>query len=241
MASRTAATSTSSKACVGTQVTRLARPAVPAAPGALQQPRDPLRASRPGAPGRPAGSRRPGRGSRSPPRSQRPSAARSSTQSRGWRSSEPWCSATSPAQSGRAASSAWYQISVCERVLVKTSVLALLDRLDHLRQQGVPRCPAQGNRSMRRGDQRVHDDLLPLAADDDSASGRAAVPEERRRASPRLPSVAETPQVRMSGRPGAERASASSVMHAALGAHQLVPLVHDHAAQAAEQLPRRRG
>ena len=52
----------------------------------------------------------------------RPSRRPASTQSRTSRSSEPWCSAIVPAQSGRASSSAWYQISVCDRTLVKTSV-----------------------------------------------------------------------------------------------------------------------
>ena len=50
----------------------------------------------------------------------RPSRSASSTHSRCFRSSEPWCSASTPAQSGRSASSAWNQSSVCERVFVKT-------------------------------------------------------------------------------------------------------------------------
>src|SRR3712207_8251138 len=44
-----------------------------------------------------------------------------STHSRTERSSDPWCSAMAPAQSGRAARIAWYQSSACDRVLVKRS------------------------------------------------------------------------------------------------------------------------
>ena len=53
----------------------------------------------------------------------RPSFRPSSTQSRVALSSEPWCSATRPAHSGRSSSSSWYQASACERMLTKTKVV----------------------------------------------------------------------------------------------------------------------
>jgi hypothetical protein len=75
-----------------------------------------------------------------------------STHSRTSRSSEPWCNAIRPAHSGFASSTAWYQISDCERVLVKTSVV-LLDAISSTTCGSIvrPRWPPQGKRSARPG------------------------------------------------------------------------------------------
>ena len=56
---------------------------------------------------------------------------------------------------------------------------------------------------------------------------RAQCPTRQRSASSRLASVAERPQVRSCGRKPRSRASASSDLHAALAAHELVPFVDD--------------
>ena len=82
----------------------------------------------------------------------RPLPMAASTHSRVSRSSEPWCSAISPAQSGRASSRAWYQSSVCARVLVKTrlapSPSSACTRAGSIAR---PRCPAQGKRPASAG------------------------------------------------------------------------------------------
>ena len=82
----------------------------------------------------------------------RPSFRPSSTQSRTDLSSEPWCSASTPAKSGRASISAWYQRSACERVLVKISVEPA-PSITSATCGSIckPMCPAQAKRSARAG------------------------------------------------------------------------------------------
>ena len=121
---------------------------VAAAAGALQQPRDALRPSRSAARARPAGSRRPRSSDEVATTAfSRPSLRPSSTQSRTSLSSEPWCSAITPAQSGRASSINWYQVSACERMLVKTRVVAALS-ISRTTGSSIcmPRWPPQGKR-----------------------------------------------------------------------------------------------
>ena len=82
----------------------------------------------------------------------KPSFSPCSTQRRTFASSDPWCSATTPAQSGRASSRPWYQISACERVFVKTSVEGLASIASTTSSSiASPRCPAHGKRSTSRG------------------------------------------------------------------------------------------
>ena len=125
-ARRTATASTSSSVLVGTSVTRLARPG--------WWPERPARCSSRATPlAEPICSTR-STGTKSTPRSSDdvattafsvPAFRPASTQSRVALSSEPWCSAICPAHSGRARSNIWYQVSACERTLVKTSVVPL--------------------------------------------------------------------------------------------------------------------
>ena len=110
-ARRAATASTSSSVLVGTRVTRLGRPgAWPLRPARCSSRATPLAL--------PICSTR-STGRKSTPRSRdevattafsRPSLRPSSTHSRSPLSSEPWCSATMPAQSGRASRISWYQI-----------------------------------------------------------------------------------------------------------------------------------
>ena len=129
----------------------------------------------------------------------RPSRRPASTQSRTSRSSEPWCSAIVPAQSGRASRSAWYQISVCERTLVNTSVdfarsIARMTCGSILR----PMWPAHGKRSIVAGSALTISIVLvsrpfTIRVRAGVAPARAG-PTRHASASSRLASVAESPQ-----------------------------------------------
>jgi hypothetical protein len=138
-----------------------------------------------------------------------------STQSRLRRSSEPWCSAIVPAQSGRAARIAWYQISVCDRVFVKT--IALSPSSIAATTCGticVPRWPAQGKRSIVGGRSESTMTFLgstPRTIRDGAAWPPATLPpSSASRACSRLPIVAESPHVRARGASVRTRARASS-------------------------------
>ena len=116
-----------------------------------------------------------------------------STHSRTARSSEPWCSAISPAQSGRASSIAWYQISACERVLVKISA-TLLFSISPITCGSMlnPRCPPQGKRSTRSGSSESINSFFgtwPCTNTPPLWLSRACM------ASSRFPNVADMPQI----------------------------------------------
>ncbi len=147
-ARRAATASTSSSVFVGTSVTRLARPGWwPLRPARCSSRATPLAL--------PICSTR-STGRKSTPRSSDevattafsvPALSPASTHSRTLLSSEPWCSAMQPAQSGRAFSSSWYQVSACDRTLVKTSAV---DERSISSTTGcsicAPRCPPQEKR-----------------------------------------------------------------------------------------------
>ena len=207
-ASRAAAASMSSSAWVGTSVTREGRPG--------EWPERPARCTSRATPlALPTCSTR-STGEKSTPRSRldvqttalsRPALSPVSTHSRTERSSEPWCSASRPAQSGRASSSAWYQSSACERVLVKTSVLALASSSAITGASiRMPRWPPHGNRSVDGGSSAsTTSDLgtCPRTSRPRSCATSACI------AASRLPSVADNPQTRSAGLKRASRASAS--------------------------------
>ena len=192
-ARRAATASTSSSVLVGTSVTRLARP------GAW--PLRPARCSRRATPfAEPICSTR-STGRKSTPRSSdevattafsRPSLRPSSTQSRTSLSSEPWCSATTPAQSGRASRmqlvpGLGLRAHVDEDERRRRARDLVDDRLLHLLAEvAAPREAARIG-----GQQRVDDEVLldPAAHDQAGARGRAARASPRRgcRASPRGP------------------------------------------------------
>ena len=225
-ARRAATASTSSSVLVGTSVIRLARP------GAW--PLRPARWSRRATPfAEPICSTR-STGRKSTPRSsdevattafRRPSLRPSSTQSRTSLSSEPWWSATTPAQSGRASRMNWYQASACERMLTKTSVVAersissTTGQLHLLAEVAAPR-EAAGMRRQQRVDDEV---LVDPAANRDAALvaeqhlHRLVEVAERRRQAP-------DDEARVPALQARER---ELHLDAALAAHQLVPLVDD--------------
>ena len=144
-ASRAPAASSNSNVLVGTSVMRLARPgAWPLRPARCSKRATPL--------AEPICSTR-STGKKSTPKSSdevattarsRPSFRPNSTQARTSLSKLPWCRAMCPAQSGLAASSSWYQISACDRVLVNTKVgpdsSIACTTLPTMR---APKCPAQ--------------------------------------------------------------------------------------------------
>ncbi len=210
-ARRAAAASTNSSACEGTHVTRLTWPgACPERPARCKSRATPF--------GLPICSTR-STGEKSTPRSRLevattalslPSFRPCSTQCRTSASSEPWCRPISPAHSGRASSNPWYQISACERTLVKTSV----ERAESIAAMTCssmtsPMCPAQGNLSTSGGMSvsiRTFLSLTPLTMRRESPSPRgpsgAGLNAEgrgegisRSSASSRFPNVADNPQV----------------------------------------------
>ena len=204
-----AAASTNSSACAGTQLTRLVCPgACPERPARCSSRATPL--------GLPICSTR-STGEKSTPRSRlevattafsRPPFNSSSTHRRTSASREPWCSATSPAQSGRASRSAWYQVSACERVLVKTSVAR--DDSSAATTSGSiarPRWPAHGKRSTSAG---MSVSMTTGLSETPRTTRPGAPASSRSSASSRFPRVAESPQVRRPGFQRRRRASASS-------------------------------
>ncbi len=120
-----------------------------------------------------------------------------------------------PAQSGRAASIAWNQISAVARVLVKTSAVSPSSTAATTSGNSRrPICPDQGKRSIDTG----------MSASTSSALGTSpwkippcrgrpspSTPSSASRAVSRLPSVAERPSVRRPGRKRRRRARQSSV------------------------------
>ena len=225
-ARRAATASTSSSVLVGTSVIRLARP------GAW--PLRPARWSRRATPfAEPIWSTR-STGRKSTPRSsdevattafRRPSLRPSSTQSRTSLSSEPWWSATTPAQSGRASRMNWYQASACERMLTKTSVVA--ERSISSTTGScicLPRWPPHENRPGCAGSSVSMTRFLSIRPR--TATPRSS-PSSTCIASSRLPSVADRPQTTRLGIPALEARERELDLDAALAAHQLVPLVDD--------------
>jgi hypothetical protein len=208
-ASRAAAASTSSSVFVGTRVMRLGRPgAWPERPARCSSRATPL--------AEPICSTR-STGRKSTPRSSEevattalsaPAFSPASTHSRTEGSSEPWCSAISPAQSGRAASSSWYQISACERVLVKTSAGGGLRSISPPPGAASARPGARPRRSAGVGRQQGVDDQLLGHPAAHQAPG-ALRPSSVAIASSRLPSVADTPHTTSCGFQRCSRASAS--------------------------------
>ena len=216
----------------------LARP-VAAAAGALQQARDALRAADLDAPGRRARSRRRGRGSTCRrPRAAclragrpRPSRAPRARASRG-------AARSCPAQCGRASRIAWYQISVDERTLVKTSV----ERADSIARitsgsSFNPMWPAQGKRSSVRGLSVAISTVLRLLPADEPRRPAA-------RAGPTSAAAACGEVGERGGQsPGAQRRAVRAQprerqfdLHAALAAEQLVPLVDDDRVEVREAI-----
>ncbi len=205
---RAPAASSNSRLLVGTSVTRETRP------GAW--PLRPARCSRRATPlALPICSTR-STGKKSTPRSRlavqmtalrMPLFRPSSTHSRTSRSSEPWCSAMTPAQSGRASRMFWYQISDCERVLVNTSVASCFS-ISSITGCSIcrPRWPPQGKRETFSG---IRESTTIFLRVSPSTSTPASSPSSTWRARSRLPIVADTPQTRSSGRQRRSRASAS--------------------------------
>ena len=208
MAARAAAPSTISMLCVGTSVMREGRPgAWPERPARCSSRATPL--------GEPICNTR-STGRKSTPRSRlevqttalsSPLLRPSSTHSRTSRSSEPWCSAMVPAHSGRASSIAWYQISDCERVLVKTSVVLLAAISSSTCGSIVrPRWPPQGKRSARPGSS---ESMTSFFGTWPCNSTPSPWPSSACIASCRLPSVADMPQTASPAFQRRSRASAS--------------------------------
>ena len=173
-----------------------------------------------------------------------PSRSPSSTHSRVPRSSEPWWSAMMPAQSGRAASSAWYQISAVARVLVKTSALSPSSMArDDLGQQPQADLPGPGEALHRLGDERIDLERLGHEALHDAAGPRVPAGIESEQRVARHVEVAERggEAERAERRPEAPEARQGELgLDAALGGEQLVPLVHDDQLEMVEQLGARR-
>ena len=212
-ARRAATASTSSSVFVGTSVMRLARP------GAW--PLRPARCSNRAMPfAEPICSTR-STGRKSTPRSsdevattafKRPSFNPASTHSRTDLSSEPWCSATTPAHSGRSCSSNWYQISACDRTLTNTSVV--LDFSISATTGScicLPRCPPQEKRPGCSGSSVSISRFFSTRP----CTSRPGVPpstsgpSSTRSASSRLPNVALKPHTTSPGFQRFSRASAS--------------------------------
>ena len=209
-AARAAAASISSRLCVGTRLMREGRPgAWPLRPARWIKRATPL--------AEPICSTR-STGKKSTPRSRLEvhTAARTvpffspaSTHSRTALSSEPWCSAITPAQSGRASRIAWYQRSAWARVLVNTRVEALSSiAWTTWASMLKPMWPAQAKRSARAGSKVSMTSFLAVAPCTVTASS-AAVPTSADSASGRLPRVADTPQLSSAGLNWRSRASAS--------------------------------
>ena len=207
-AARTAAASTSSMLCVGTRVTREGLPgAWPERPARCSSRATPL--------GEPICSTR-STGRKSTPRSRLdvqttalswPALRPCSTQSRTLWSSEPWCNAINPAQSGRASSKAWYQTSDCDRVLVNTSELALVSSsATTCGSMRRPRWPAHGKRSAWAGSKVS---IVSCLGCWPCTSRPGAEPSKVCMASSRLPSVADMPHTHRPGLQPRNRASAN--------------------------------
>ncbi len=197
--------------CVGTSVTRLARPgAWPLRPARWSMRATPL--------AEPICSTR-STGRKSTPRSSEevattarsePSFRLLSTHSRVALSSEPWCRAMCPAHSGRASSSSWYQISACDRTLVKTRVgpeRSISSTTGSCIR--APRWPAHeylpGSGGMSVSITSCFS-ILPCTS---TGGGTSDGPHSTRIASSRLPSVALRPQVTSAGFQRRKRARAS--------------------------------
>ncbi len=116
-----------------------------------------------------------------------------------------------PAQSGRASSMAWYQISVCERVLVNTRVLRASAMVWMTCGNNLsPRCPAHGKRSMCSGttlSMAISLGISPCIL----RPAAARAPSNTCMALSVLPKVAERPQICVCGRQPCKRAMASCV------------------------------
>ena len=118
---------------------------------------------------------------------------------------EPWCSASSVGSSSHTDCSALCHNSACERVLANNKVLRTPCRRATTRCNCErPRWPAHANRSPASGSRvsRVSD--RGFAASMIGASG--ACGSRASRASPRLPSVADKPQLRIAGDSARRRA-----------------------------------
>ena len=116
-----------------------------------------------------------------------------------------------PAQSGRALMIAWYQISVCERTLVNTSVerapsIARITSGSSFK----PMCPAHGKRSMVFGCAVAMTIVLPSLPRTIRVGAAGSTPTRQASAVSRLARVAESPHARSAGRAPRRRASASS-------------------------------
>ena len=123
-----------------------------------------------------------------------------STHSRRLRSSDPWCSAIAPAQSGRAERMAWYHVSVCDLVFVNTMALAASSSAaTTCGTIGVPRWPAQGKRSITGGIRASITTSLGSTPRTMRGGRSCLTPSNASAASPRLPIVADSPQVRTEG------------------------------------------
>ena len=212
-ARRAAAASISSIVWVGTSVRRLARPgAWPLRPARCRMRATPF--------GEPICSTR-STGRKSTPRSSdevattarsRPALRPSSTHSRVALSIEPWCNAISPAHSGFAASSSWYQISAWERTLVKTSVVpdfAISSTTGCCMR--APRWPAQEYLPGSGGISVSITSFLSMRPRTSFGSGCGSGPQSTAMACSRLPSVALKPQVTSLGLKRRSRARASCV------------------------------
>ena len=133
-----------------------------------------------------------------------------STHSRTSRSSEPWCSATTPAQSGRASIRFWYHSSACGRVLVNTSVepywsISSTTGCSIVR----PRWPAHGKRDGFAGTSVSMTICFFSPPSTMTPASAASTPSSTLRASSRLPIVADTPHTTSPGFQRRSRASAS--------------------------------
>ena len=111
-------------------------------------------------------------------------------------SSEPWCSAISPAQSGRACKIAWYHSSDWERVLVNTSVV-LLAAISLMTCGSIvsPKCPAHGKRWATSGSSVSMMSFLGSAP----CTKVPPLPKSVCMACSKLPRVADMPQITSAG------------------------------------------
>ena len=148
-----------------------------------------------------------------------PSRSPSSTNSRVLRSSEPWCSAMMPAQSGRAASRRLVpDLGGGARVGEDERGVALVDRGDDLAAgAGVRSGPDHGNRSMVGGISESTCSALgtsPRTIRPGFGAPAASTPSSASRATSRLPSVAESPQRAELGTEAAEARERELGLHA---------------------------
>ena len=146
-------------------------------------------------------------------------------------SSEPWCRASVAGSSIHTEDSARCHSSACARVLANSSVLRALRRRAMTRCTcDRPRCPAHGKRSPSSGSSVSSTSERGRAACTIAASGRCG--NSTSRACSRLPSVADTPQVRSAGAHARTRAR-----HSCSSTPRLLPISSCHSSTTTVRTP----